>query len=719
LRFWRAFLSLQEKKGLSSTDLSASSQHVVWGTSVDVNHSMRRLKRFFVDYIDMESGEKLYPRLIEEIVQADVYNLNVDCLHLHEYDSALYAELVRYPQELIPLMDLVVHELIDATYPDMERTQRTQVRTFNLREKVNMRDLNPDDIDKLVCVKGMVIRCSSILPDLRSAFFECRSCNSNQEVMIERGKVQHPTICQMCNERNTMEMIHNRSHFADKQLIKLQETPDSIPEGETPHTVSVFSFDDLVDVAKPGDRVVLTGIFKARPVRVNSRKRTVRSVYHTYIDVIHFQKSEKGRLGAEDSTADKSSEFYTNFEESNVLASATEAKIEELRALSRDENIYERLTKSIAPNVFQMDDIKKGILCLLFGGANKNIGADGGKFRGELNVLLCGDPGTSKSQLLQYVHKLAPRGIYTSGKGSSAVGLTAYITKDPETREMILESGALVLSDRGVCCIDEFDKMSDATRSILHEVMEQQTVSIAKAGIVCTLNARTSIVASANPVGSRYDPKKTVVENINITPTLLSRFDLIYLVLDNPNEASDRRLAKHLVSLYYAPEDREAKEDEEGVIPTSVLTNYISYAKSHIQPKITDDSVDELVNGYVEMRNMGQNAHRKVVTATPRQLESLIRLSEALARMRFSEFVEVSDVQEARRLMAVATQSVSFYCMHVYIDAYVFLLSQYFVFFLFFYFFLIFLLFFYFCGFVVVPVFPHLSLHMLFHSSLF
>lgn len=291
--------------------------------------------------------------------------------------------------------------------------------------------------------------------------------------------------------------------------------------------------------------------------------------------------------------------------------------------------------------------MKRGILCLLFGGVVKKFKNQGvGKgFRGDINVLLVGDPGTSKSQLLTYVHKIAPRGLYTSGRGSSAVGLTAYVTKDPETRETVLESGALVLSDRGVCCIDEFDKMSENARSTLHEVMEQQTVSVAKAGIIATLNARTSVLASANPVGSRYNPRLSVIDNIQLPPSLLSRFDLIYLVLDKADPQTDRRLARHLVALHYlAPPARAS-----GEVDMSLLTDFISHARAHCHPQLTDEAATLLVNGYVDMRRLGGS--RKVITATPRQLESLIRLSEALARMRLDEFVREEDVEEAMRLM--------------------------------------------------------------------
>ncbi|TFB04709.1 DNA replication licensing factor mcm4 [Trichoderma ghanense] len=715
--------------------LGGAGQTLIWGTTVSIDDTFSTFKDFLRHFTlkyrmyrdgltdaevnaapDAES--KPYWEALQNMLLLGTTRLYLDISDLNLYPPTrkLWHQIQAYPQEVVPVMDQSVHDLMldlaqtetmrnrpsqssagqqasqrstqgsEPVFPSSDRpdegitpTPRPRdeeptledqvasslyvVRPFGLDKITNLRDLNPSDMDRLVSIKGLVIRTTPVIPDMKDAFFRCNVCNHSVNVGLDRGKIREPTECPrpMCASKNSMQIVHNRCSFEDKQVIKLQETPDSIPAGQTPHSVSVCVYNELVDFCKAGDRVQLTGIFRVSPVRVNPRQRAIKSIYKTYVDVLHVQKVDKKRLGADPTTlgveGEEEAETDNNeMEETRRITAEDELKI---RETSRRPDIYELLSRSLAPSIYEMDDVKKGILLQLFGGTNKTFTKGGSpKYRGDINILLCGDPSTSKSQMLSYIHKIAPRGVYTSGKGSSAVGLTAYVTRDPETRQLVLESGALVLSDGGVCCIDEFDKMNESTRSVLHEVMEQQTVSIAKAGIITTLNARTSILASANPIGSRYNPELSVPQNIDLPPTLLSRFDLIYLILDRVDDKTDRRLAKHLLSMYLEDKPQSAPTSND-ILPIEFLTLYISYARSNIQPVISEEAAKELVECYVAMRALGQDvrAAEKRITATTRQLESMIRLSEAHAKMRLSETVTKDDVQEAYRLIQSALKT--------------------------------------------------------------
>lgn len=679
---------------------------VLWGTNFNFRETEEQIKNFIRTYIPMkvnpydldspdlpdtckileesESGgacKGFYWKQIKDLVNLETNNVDFDAGHIFEFNKDLYYKLIYFPAETILYFDRMINEIYvkisseDPTSGIIENC--IQARVKNLQKKVSMRELRPDDINHLITVQGVVTKTSSIFPEMKDALFKCTSCGNKAQCVVDRGKVQDPGLCTRCGLKNVFELIHNLCVFTDKQYVKLQELPENIPDGTTPSEVTLILYDDMVDMVRPGDKVQVVGIFRAQPVRASVNKRIYRSIFRSYMDVVSLVSISR-KNGNE--IIDKDELEKDNF---------TEEQKRHFRNLSRNKGIYDILANSFAPSIFENEDVKKGLLCQLFAGTPKKASGGNKTFnvRNEINILLLGDPSTAKSQLLQYVYKLAPRSMYTSGKGSSAVGLTAYIIRDPETRELTLEPGALILSDKGICCIDEFDKMNDNARQMLHEVMEQQTVSITKSGIVCTLNSRTAVLAAANPKESKFNTNRSIIYNISFPYTLLSRFDLIFIILDKANEGVDSQLAQHILKLYSplvgsnlssglrAPKDiRSAQYHYNNInfkadgfpendsldlssptvkrIPVNLFAKYIAFARHHCCPRISELAEDTMISKYVQMRKMGSS--RNTITASPRQLESLIRLSEALAKMRLSDQVEQYDVHEAHRLIKVA-----------------------------------------------------------------
>ncbi|MDQ3848097.1 MAG: minichromosome maintenance protein MCM, partial [Thermoproteota archaeon] len=431
--------------------------------------------------------------------------------------------------------------------------------------------------------------------------------------------MKKPTKCPACSEKE-LEMDPENSLFIDFQMVRLQELPEDLPAGQLPHYIEVTVMSDLVDQCRPGDRIILTGIIRIEQEQLVPQAKT--SLFRLRMEGNNIEYLG-GRAGSKD----------TRSVERIMISTEDERQI---RTIAGKPDAYEKLIASFAPHVYGHEPIKEAILLLIVGSVTKRL-EDGSTRRGDINVLLVGDPGTAKSEMLKFTAKIAPRGLYTSGRGSTAAGLTAAVIRD-KSGIMMLEAGAVVLGDQGIVCIDEFDKIKPEDRSALHEVMEQQTCSVAKGGIVATLNARTSILSAANPIYGKYDPYKNITENVNLPVPLLTRFDLIFIVRDSPDKEKDNRVASHILEIH-----RDSGQAAKPAIDIDLFSKYLSYAKQ-IEPSLTPEAIDIVRSYYMDMRRIESEG---MITVTPRQLEGLIRLASARARLLLKDMVDAEDAQRA------------------------------------------------------------------------
>ncbi|XP_063003591.1 DNA replication licensing factor MCM7 [Elgaria multicarinata webbii] len=495
-----------------------------------------------------------------------------------------------------------------------------------------IREVKAEAIGKLVTVRGIVTRVSEVKPRMVVATYSCDQCGAETYQPIQSPSFTPLLMCpsRECQTNRAGGRLYLQSRgskFIKYQELKIQEHSDQVPVGNLPRSVSVSVQGENTRLVQPGDHVSVTGVFL--PVRQTGFRQLLQGLLSdTYLEAHHIvcmSKSEQEELGEGDLTE------------------------EELRQIT-EEDFYDKLAASIAPEIYGHEDVKKALLLLLVGGVDQN--PRGMKIRGNINICLMGDPGVAKSQLLSYITRLAPRSQYTTGRGSSGVGLTAAVLRDPLTGELALEGGALVLADQGVCCIDEFDKMLESDRTAIHEVMEQQTLSIAKAGILTTLNARCAILAAANPAYGRYNPKRSLEHNIQLPAALLSRFDLLWLIQDRPDRDNDLRLAQHITYVHQHSRQPPCQFQQ---LDMGLMRRYVALCKRK-QPAVPESLADYITAAYVEMRKEAW-ANRDTTYTSARTLLGILRLATALARLRRVDMVDKEDVNEAMRLMEMSKDS--------------------------------------------------------------
>jgi replicative DNA helicase Mcm len=555
-------------------------------------------------------------------------SLTIDFEELYNFDQALSELMLSKPEEYLQYAGKGAYDQLkieDAEYA--EKIEKIIVRVVKLLDKEQLRRLGSRNMSRLVMIEGIVVRATPVRPMVQIAAFKCKRCGTMNYIDQNGQFLKAPAVCMApdCGRDGPFEFSQEDSTFIDSQDLRLQEKPEDLPPGQLPRVLAVKLIgDEIVDIARPGDHVAIVGIVRAfAPSLMGMGK------LRTFI--LQLDANSIELLGKEPETSPP-----TTKEEEQIIE------------LSKDPFVHKKIVASIAPSIFGNEHLKEAVMYLLFGGVSRSL--PDVSIRGEMNALIIGDPGTAKSQLLQYVSHIAPRGLYTSGRGTTAAGLTAAVVRE-KGGSMSLEAGALVLADKGIACIDEMDKMRPEDRVAIHEAMEQHTVSVAKGGIVATLNARTAVLAAANPSLGRYEPNRTVAENISLPVTILSRFDLIFVLRDVPNKETDTRMSRHILEMH-----RRGLSPSESQVDAELLRKYVSYAKS-VKPELSEEALKRLSDFYLAMRSASET-EGSPVAITARQLEALVRIAEARARVALRASVTSEDAEAAIAIMKRSLEEV-------------------------------------------------------------
>ena len=578
------------------------------------------LEKFLKAFKDRDGNYKYFNR-INNMMASNAQSLVVDYIDFDSFNPSLAKQITHEPDEMLEAFNEAVLSILREIHPDYEQEIRDKIRVRmgNYTVQKGLREINADLIDKLVTVSGMVVRSSEVKPLAKKVAYRCTNCNTVTEAQLKGLVLKKPQKCPACSEKE-LEMDPETSIFIDFQMVRLQELPEDLPAGQLPHYVEVTVMGDLVDECRPGDRIMLTGIIRIEQEQLAPQAKT--SLFRLRMEGNNIEYLG-GRAGSKD----------TRSVERITISTEDERQI---RTIASKPDAYDKLIASFAPHIYGHETLKESILLLIVGSVTKKL-EDGSTRRGDINVLMVGDPGTAKSEMLKFAAKIAPRGLYTSGRGSTAAGLTAAVIRD-KSGIMMLEAGAVVLGDQGLICIDEFDKIKPEDRSALHEVMEQQTCSVAKGGIVATLNARTSILAAANPMYGKYDPYKNITENVNLPIPLLTRFDLIFIVRDIPEREKDNLVASHILEIH-----KDTEHAAKPAIEIDLFSKYLSYARE-TEPALTQEAIDIIRSYYMDMRKVESEG---MITVTPRQLEGLVRLASARARVLLKDRVDTEDASRA------------------------------------------------------------------------